>query len=251
MPYRAVTTSVEGFVQQIACCYLRHGYWFYVAGRIPAGKDPRAVDGKLIAKYGIDVSESTRARRKQAGRANLQYLRHERFFVILATKGLHPFFTHEQAAIHDLRRIPLCYAGYSISYRRGGRNRAGQADPTWHAHVRMGRQQYLDCRAWFCEWAARASAAELGHAFATLPVAAYAPVRRQLLLIHKAVNRQRTAARLSLVPVEVLPLRRRVVRPFAAQVSPTEPSVSESPNRFRRTVPCRGTKRPGGHVDKG
>ena len=65
MQYRAVATSVEGFVQQIACCYLRHGYWFYVTGRIPAGKDPLAVDEKLIAKYGIAVSESTRARRKQ------------------------------------------------------------------------------------------------------------------------------------------------------------------------------------------
>ena len=215
MSYRAVTTSVEGFVQQIACCYLRHGYWFYVSGRIPAGKDPRIVDDKLIAKYGIDVSESTRARRKQAGRANLQYLRHERFFVILATKGNHPFFEHEQASIRDIRRRPLRYAGYSISYRRGGLTRAGKVDPIWHAHVRMDRQQYLDCRAWFCEWATRASAAELGRAFTTLPVAPYAPVRRQLLLINRAVNRLRAAAGQPPVPVDVLALRRRVVKPFA------------------------------------
>ena len=57
MQYRAEATSVEGFVQQIACCYLRHGYWFFVTGRVPAGKDPHAVDEKLIKKYGIDVSE--------------------------------------------------------------------------------------------------------------------------------------------------------------------------------------------------
>lgn len=215
MPYRAVATSIEGFVQQIACCYLRHGYWFYVSGRIPLGKDPLTVDQKLIAKYGIDVSESTRTRRKQAGRANLQYLRHELFFVILATHGTHPFFDHERASIRDIRRLPLCFAGYSISYRRGGLTRQGTIDPHWHAHVRMGRQQYLDCRAWFCEWATRADAAELSRAFATLPVAAYAPVRRQLLLIHRVVNRLRAAAHQPLVPVEVLPLRRRVVRPFA------------------------------------
>lgn len=228
MPYRAVTTSVEGFVQQIACCYLRHGYWFYVVGRIPAGKDPRAVDEKLLAKYGVGVSESTRARRKQAGRANLQYLRHERFFVILATKGIHPFFTEEQHAIHDIRRVPLCYAGYSISYRRGGLTRAGKHDPTWHAHVRMDRRQYLDCRAWLLEWATRMKAEELGRAFATLPVAAYAPVRRQLLLIHRAVNRLRSANGQSAVPVEVLPLRRRVVRPFAAAVSVSDSSAGAS-----------------------
>lgn len=215
MPYRAVATSVEGFVQQIACCYLRHGYWFYVSGRIPAGKDPATVDAKLISKYGIGVSESTRARRKQSGQANLQYLRHERYFVILATKGRHPFFQEEEASLRDIRRFPLCYAGYSISYRRGGRMRGGGADPNWHAHVRMDRQQYLDCRAWFSEWATRCSVDELSRAFATLPVAAYAPVRRQLLLIHRTVNRLRVAARQPPVPVEILPLRRRVVKPFA------------------------------------
>ena len=250
MPYRAVATSVEGFVQQIACCYLRHGYWFYVAGQIPAGKDPCAVDEKLIAKYGIAVSESTRARRKQSGRANLQYVRHERFFVILATKGNHPFFTEEQHAIRDIRRVPLCYAGYSISYRRGGQTRAGKADPRWHAHVRMDRRQYLDCRAWFCEWATRASVGDLSQAFATLPVAAYAPVRRQLLLIHRAVNRLRNANGQSPVPVEVLPLRRRVVRPFAAEVSRSEPNVDASWNQRGCSDPRRGTERRSGHVDR-
>ena len=61
--YRCVTTSVEGFVQQVAVQYLRHAYWFYVAGKIPDGKDPAAVDVKLIKKYGIDVSRWDRARR--------------------------------------------------------------------------------------------------------------------------------------------------------------------------------------------
>lgn len=215
MPYRAVATSVEGFVQQIACCYLRYGYWFYVAGRIPADKDPQAVDHKLIGKYGIAVSESTRARRKQSGRANLQYLRHERFFVILATKGVHPFFVHEQKAIRDIRRTPLRYAGYSISYRRGGFTRRGDVDHHWHAHVRMDRRQYLDLRAWLGEWATRLSTPELERVFSELPLSAYAPVRRQMLLLLRAVNRARAAASLPLVPQEVLPLRRRVVRPFA------------------------------------
>ena len=214
MQYRAEVISVEGFLQQIACCYLRYGYWFFVAGRVPAGKNPQAVDEKLIRKYGIDVSESTRTRRKRAGRANLQYLRHERFFVILATKGVHPFFELEGQTIRDIRRRPLCYAGYSISYRRGGLTRKGATDPNWHAHVRLDRQQYLNLRAEFSEWAPRASTAELARAFSTLPVAPYAPVRRQLLLLLLAVNRIRTAAGKPPIPAEVLPLRRRVVRPF-------------------------------------
>ncbi len=153
MPYRALATSVEGFVQQIACCYLRHGYWWYVTGRIPGHKDPRRTDEKLIQKYGIDVSESTRSRRKRLGRANLQYIRHQNFFVLLATKGEHPFFQEEAAAIRDIRRIPLRFAGYSISYRRGGRTRRGEKDAKWHAHVEIERQRYLELRDHFSELA--------------------------------------------------------------------------------------------------
>ena len=69
--YRCVTTSVEGFVQQVAVQYLRHGYWFYVAGQIPVGKEPATVDTKLIKNYGIDVSRWERARRKRHGLANM------------------------------------------------------------------------------------------------------------------------------------------------------------------------------------
>lgn len=103
MAFRVVTFSIEGFVQQIACSYLRHGYWFYVTGKIPDGKDPAVVDAKLIAKYGIGVSEATRIRRKKAGLANLQLLRYGRFFVILATKGKHEFFGSEKDRIRRYR----------------------------------------------------------------------------------------------------------------------------------------------------
>ena len=57
MRYRCVATSVKGLVQQIATCYLRHGYWWYVAGRIPEHKDPQHTDRKLIGKYEVDVTE--------------------------------------------------------------------------------------------------------------------------------------------------------------------------------------------------
>src|SRR5687768_12978047 len=99
MQYRCEATSVEGFVQQIACCYLRHGYWWYVTGRIPEDKDPRLTDAKLIRKYRIAISESTRGRRKKLGKANLQYLRYGQFFVLLATAGKHKFKDEEIARI--------------------------------------------------------------------------------------------------------------------------------------------------------
>ena len=214
MPYRAEATSLEGFVQQIACCYLRHGYWFYVTGHVPAWKDARTVDRKLIAKYDIGVSESTRSRRKRNGRANLQYLRHGRLFVILATKGQHDFFTVESKSIHDIRRVPLQYGGYSISYRRGGRTRAGERDVRWHAHVEIERRRYLEMKAWFLDIAPHRSVDSLALAFYEVPFEPYAPVRRQLLNIWRAVNRSRRKAGFGPVPVEVLPLKRRIVKPF-------------------------------------
>ena len=55
---------------------MRHGYWWYVTGRIPKGKDPAAVDAKLIEKYGIALTDRQRAYRKKRGLANMQYIRY-------------------------------------------------------------------------------------------------------------------------------------------------------------------------------
>src|SRR4051794_1656045 len=125
MPYRCEARTPEGFVQQLAVSYIANGYWFYVAGVIPETKDPRAVDEKLVRKYGIDISKFTRARRKRAGMANMQYIRFERFFVLIATHGRHRFFEEEHPAIRDIRERPVKFASYAVSYR--GR----------HAHVRI------------------------------------------------------------------------------------------------------------------
>jgi hypothetical protein len=160
------------------------------------------------------VSESTRARRKRLGRANLQYLRHDRRFVILATKGQHEFFAVEAKSIRDLRHIPLKYGGYAISYRRGGRTRAGEPDQRWHAHVEIERRRYLELKARLLDLAVHRSVENLALAFYRLPFEPYAPVRRQLLNLWRAINKVRRQAGYRPVPVEVLPLRRRIVRPF-------------------------------------
>lgn len=214
MQYRCEATSIEGFVQQIACSYLRHGYWWYVTGIIPKHKDPQTIDEKLIDKYDIAVSESTRRRRKKLGRANLQYLRHGRFFVILATAGHHRFREEEGENIRDIRRVPLRFAGYSIGYRQGGRTMTGERDAKWHAHVEINRKTYKELRDYLLDLAVRRSPERLAREFYQLPFEPYAPVRRQFLRIHREVNRARKRAGYALVPVEVLPLRRKVVRPF-------------------------------------
>src|SRR3989304_2063865 len=131
MQYRYETTSLEGFVQYVASNLLPHGYWFYVTGRVPDGKDAGAVDRKLIEKYGIGLSRQQRARRKLAGQANLHYVRLGRFWVLLATYGKHAFFQEEGSAVRDIRHTPLQIGGVSHSVGHGGVSQSmpGDVDP--------------------------------------------------------------------------------------------------------------------------
>ena len=214
MAYPCETMSVEGFVQLLACNLLPHGYWFYVTGWIPDGKNLHGIDAKLTDKYDAALSRAARARRKQLGFANLRYLRHGRFFVLLATRGRHRFFDEEGTSIRDIRHVPLKYAGYAISYRPGGRGRNGSSDGNGHSHVRIDQHRYRELEADLCELATRRSVKSLALEFYRLPFEPYAPVRRQMLKLLKAVNRKRKKAGLPVVPYEVLPLRRRIVRPF-------------------------------------
>lgn len=200
--YLCEATSLEGFIQQLACAYLRHGYVFFVTGTIPEGKDARAVDRKLVARYDIAISKWERCRRKRAGRANLQYLRLERFFVLLATPGEHEFFRRERASIRDARRTPIRVGGYAVSVRQG------------HVHVRIDLPAYRRLRAWFWELAVHRSAERLAAEFYGVPFEPYAPVRRQLLNVLRLVNKRRRAAGFTAISHAVLHLRRRIVRPF-------------------------------------
>jgi hypothetical protein len=221
--YQCEATSVSGFVQQLACNYLPHGYWLYVTGWIPDRKDPCQVDRKLLAKYRIGISRQARARRKLAGFANLHYLRHGQFFVILATHGRHSFFADEAKVVRDIRRRPIKFAGYSISVKEdSARKRArapGAAARKWRVHVRIERERYLELKAYFVSVATRWSAELLRSQFHALPFEPYAPVRQQLLNILRLVNKARGFAGFEKIPSDVLRFRRQIVRPF-------EPSLS-------------------------
>ena len=138
MPYQCVATSVAGFVQQLAVNYVARGYYFYVTGTIPDGKDPTKTDQKIIAQYGIDISKWARARRKKDGKANVQYLRYDRFYVIIATHGEHPFFAAEQNQIRNIRKQPLRFRGYAIGVGRSRR------DGSFHASVRIQRETFRE-----------------------------------------------------------------------------------------------------------
>lgn len=113
MTYRFKAASVEGFVQQLAISYIGHGYWFYVSGVVPERKNPRRVDEKLLEQYDAGLSKWARARRKHAGLANVHYIRHGRFFVLIASRGEHRLF--EDEPLHKyVHPDPIRFGGYGI-----------------------------------------------------------------------------------------------------------------------------------------
>jgi hypothetical protein len=204
--YLCEATSVEGFVQQLAVSYVGNGYFFYVAGAIPEGKDPRSTDAKLIQKYDIAVSKWTRCRRKRAGLANVQYIRFGRFFVLLATEGEHGFFKEEHD-IRDIRRFPVRFYGYSISYREG-------RDGKWHPSVRIDETEFAMLKAKLLQIALAGNFDFLVRRLKALPFAPYAPVRIQYWQLLRALNRKRVLASLEPLEAGILPSGRRVVSPF-------------------------------------
>lgn len=201
--YQCETASVAGFIQQLAVSCVGNGYFFYVLGHVPEGKDPARVDAKLIDRYGIAISKWTRARRKQAGRANVQYLRFGRLFALVATHGEHPMFEQEGDRVRDVRRIPLKAFGYAISYK-GGR-----------VQVRIEREELKRLKAHLLAVAPHRHGESVADEFLRLRYEPYAPVRRQLLHVLRAVNARRRAAGFDAVSPDVLRRYRTIVRPFA------------------------------------
>lgn len=222
MKYRCETTSPEAIVQIIAANYLRHGYYWYVTGQVPSNKKPEHVDRKLIDKYGIDISEWQRSRRRKQGLANAQYLRHDRWFVLLMTAGHHALRSPaasggEGEHIKDCRRHPIRFDGYSISYRRSGIERDGGGDLKWHAHVRIDSDTYASLKAHFEAIAVHRSAENLAQEFASIQYARYAPIRRQLLNLLRMVNDRRKQHAYAALPYSVLKLRRTPVEVYVKQ----------------------------------
>ena len=244
MKYRYLPTTAEGVVQLIAASYLRHGSYWYVTGRVPAGKVPTAIDQKLIAKYGIDITEWTRSKRRKSGLANAHYIRFHDWFILLVTEGHHKLKapSHdggEGEQLKDCRRTPIKFQGYSISYRRSGVIEAGAKAAKWHAHVRIENERYKELKAHFEHLAVHRSKENLAGELFALPFTRYAPVRRQLLNILRSINRSRGARGFEELPHSCLNLRTRPIKIFAdlAPDPDTEPGLVAAPLLAIGTLP--------------
>jgi hypothetical protein len=129
----------------------------------------------------------------------VQYVRHGRTFVLLATEpyGAHDFFRNE-AEIRDAREVPIKYGGYEISYR---------ARRVW---VRIDRRQYRRLQAYFTSIAMKRRATELVTEFRALPYEPFRPVRYQLFRLLDEVNALRKrSGRLEPVPARAIRSVRR------------------------------------------
>ena len=230
MAYLCEAQSPEAVVQLIAASYLRHGFFWYVTGSIPAGKDPAAIDRKLIAKYGIDVSEWERRHRKQRGVANAHYLRFQHWFILMVSDGHHALKQPavkggEGEHLRDCRRTPIKFQGYSISFRRSGVTPTGGSAAKFHAHVRIDDNNYRMLKDRFMDLAMHRMADTLAHEFGRIPFARYAPIRRQLLNVLRAVNECRKHQNFELLPFSVLNLKRM---PVTVYVRPNTDDLDRS-----------------------
>ncbi|MHB1785281.1 MAG: hypothetical protein ACYCS7_03900 [Acidimicrobiales bacterium] len=201
VPYQYEALSVSGFVQQLVN-YVANSYLFYVRGQIPHSRNLERVDADILDRYDIRTSKWMRARRKLAGRANLQYLRYNRDFVIISTHGPHPFRVAEADAIRDATETPIKVFGYSVSSKGG------------HAVTRIEVERYRELKAYFSEVATKRSVRVLFEEFRSLGFESYAGVRTQLIGLVKEVNRLRGAAGMAPLPFTAVRFRRRIVRPF-------------------------------------
>jgi hypothetical protein len=208
--YQCAATTLEGFIQQLVQ-YFTSGYVFYSTAMIPARKLVRAeeIDRKLVQKYDVGISTWTRQVRRREGRAVFQYLRYQNFAVIFCTKGERQKFNEgEGRNIQDARRRPLKFAGYAVSVRT-------KANGVYGARVRIERDTEAMLKDHFVSMALRCSAPSLKAALYHLPFAPYAPIRRQVLGLVRAVNKTRREAGLALLPYSCIRRRRLQVKPFA------------------------------------
>jgi hypothetical protein len=231
MGYRCEATTINGFVQQLAVQYVTHGYRFFVTGWVPPNKDPKTVDQKLISKYGIDISRAERSRRKKAGIAGVQYLRHGQFFVLLATHGRHRL--REEEPLRDLQRVGLSYGGYWIGFRGG------------HASVRIDVAEYKRLLAYFEGIALRRTREAIAGELHGLRFEPYAKVSQQLRRILRRVNERRRHVGLDLVPLEAIRYRRRIYRPFepvrSGEGAGRAPLLRREPGNAVGLITCGGS----------
>jgi len=220
MEYKYEVTSLVGWLQRIATHLLPKGYFFFVQGQVPEGKDPAVLDAKLLAKYDVVKTEGGRRWRKSQGLGNVQYVRFNRSWMLLATHGDHAIREGEGDNLKDVRRTPLRIGDYTLYVKRGEylKKRSGEvsaaADGRWRVRVLIAREPYRELCAYFLSIACHRRSDALEQELFNLPYVPYAPVRKQLLKLLRLINAKRQAAGFAKVPPTCLRFKREIVKAF-------------------------------------
>jgi hypothetical protein len=226
MKYRYEVTSLTGYLQRVATHLLPKGYYFFVQGVVPEGKDPRALDAKLLAKYDVVKTEGARRWRKQQGLGNVQYVRYGKSWMLLATHGDHAIREGEGNNLKDVRRVSIRIGDYTLSVKRGDylKKASSQAsavpDGRWRVRVLIAREPYRELCAYFLSIACHRRREALEQELFLLPYVPYAPVRKQLLKLLRLVNAKRQAAGFAKLPPSCLRFKREIVRAFDRAPTP-------------------------------
>ncbi len=216
--YRCVASSLEGLIQQVAVAYVARGYHFWVTGEVCKRISPEEHDRRLLEKFDVSRSKWSRYRRRQRGiasgreLANVQYIRFEDRWWLLATRGEHKFFdvhgVSESDVIrrvpeyHDVRKKPICYGGYSIG---------------WYGRVsvRMTKRGYRELNQYYISLAQNLHSSErLEKEFWRGPFEPYGGVTRQMFAILRGVNKVRKVAGLGPAQRGCIRVKRKSVKPF-------------------------------------
>lgn len=221
MNYKYEVTSLVGFLQRVATHLLPKGYYFFVQGTVPDGKDPAALDAKLLTKYDVAKSEGARRWRKSKGLGNVQYVRFKSSWILMATHGHHPIRDGEGENLKDVRRAPIRIGDYSVYVKRGdylkkvSAEQAPLPDGQWRVRVLIAREPYRELCAYFLSIACHRRMESLAEELYLLPYVPYAPVRKQLLKLLRLINAKRQAAGFAKIPAGCLRFKRQIVKAFA------------------------------------
>lgn len=193
---RSLCVSEDAMVQQVAHLIAR-GYFFWSAVLIPGEKNVEDTDRKLLERYCFSVCKTPLEDQKKHLRAKCRYLRFERWGILLATSGAHPFFLHEK--YRDCRRRPIPLFGYSIGHYRGSLS------------VRLQKRQIAAVE----EHLLGVPPTTQGNYLRALPILPYGGVKAQLFALLKRLNQRRSELGLEPLGYDSLPpLKRRQLKVF-------------------------------------
>lgn len=193
------------FVRRLVA-FLKYDYDFHIWGRVPDDRTPEHVDRVMLEKYpslGLSL-EAKRQRSKRTGESKLQYLRFQRNWIILATRGSGDFWEKEKQNIRKHRKEPrssyrpIIFWGYSISTRSDG------------LHVRIRAEEFKRLKKFFLDVATRRDLDWWRAKLWKLPFEPYAPVLRQVGGLIRRVNKKRMTAGLPVIPESFIRQRRNL-----------------------------------------